>query len=380
MARILLTANTDWYLYNFRLALAKHLRAEGHHVTLASPTGPYIQAFDREGFDWEVWEVGRQSVALSGELRAVRTLNRILKRIRPDVIHNHTIKAVLYGSLAGRWANIPVIINSITGRGYVFLSETHRARRLRRMVLPVYKVALHGSNVGVIFENPTDQEYFVSHKLAPASQTWLIEGVGVDPEHFSPGPAPSGTPLVILPTRMLWDKGVGVLVEAAQLLKPRLAVRVVLAGEPDPGNPASIPIEKLQEWQVAGLVEWWGWQSDMPAIYRQSHIVTLPTMYGEGVPTVLLEGAACGLPLVATDIPGCRQIVQSGKNGFLVPPGNAVALAEVLERLLQDATLRGRMGAASRQIVLDRFTHASINAATLAVYQKLLHKRPIKPA
>jgi glycosyltransferase involved in cell wall biosynthesis len=149
----------------------------------------------------------------------------------------------------------------------------------------------------------------------------LIEGVGIDTDYFSLLPEPEGLPVVVLPARMLWDKGVGVLVEAARILHSRAQVRVALVGEPDLGNPAAVEQSVLKRWSDEGVVEWWGWQEDMREVYRQSHIVTLPSL-GEGVPTALLEAAACGRPIVATDVAGCRDVVIHGRNGLLVPPND----------------------------------------------------------
>jgi glycosyltransferase involved in cell wall biosynthesis len=166
---------------------------------------------------------------------------------------------------------------------------------------------------------------------------------------------------------------VGVLVEAARLLKPRLEARFALAGNPDPGNPNSVSESTLRAWNAEGIVEWWGWQDDIRQAYARAHIVTLPTMYGEGVPTSLLEAAACGRPLVATDTPGCRPVVIEGVTGLRVPPGDALALASALERLILDPALRGRMGAAGRELILSKYTTGQVNSATLRVYQKLLN-------
>jgi glycosyltransferase involved in cell wall biosynthesis len=242
----------------------------------------------------------------------------------------------------------------------------------------LYRLAFRSPRCAVTFENETDRDYFLTNRLVPKKRTWLIEGVGVDPQRFAPQPEPAGTPVIMLAARMLWDKGVGVLVEAARQLKNEIPVRVVLVGEPDPGNPGTVSSQTLEKWHVEGIIEWWGWRPNMPEVYNQSHIVTLPTMYGEGVPTTLLEAAACGRPLVASDIPGCRQVVLDGQNGFLVPPNDPAALAQSLKRLVSDAALRGRMGAASRQLVMRKFTHAQVHAATLEVYQQILGKTDIR--
>jgi glycosyltransferase involved in cell wall biosynthesis len=371
MTRLLLSSNTDWYLFNFRLSLAQYLRSAGIEVVLVSPPGQYATRLEEQGFRWIRWDVGRQSLAPWSEIGSLRQIYAIYRREQPDLVHHHTIKPVLYGTLAARLARVPGIINSITGRGYIFLGESLKARLLRLAVKPVYRLAFKYPNCGVIFENTHDQEYFIDNNLVDRAKTWLIEGVGVDQERFFPAPEPEGTPVILLAARMLWDKGIGVLVEAARLLKAEMPVRVALVGDPDPGNPATVNRKTLQDWNTEGVVEWWGWQPDMPEVYRRCHIVTLPTMYGEGVPTTLLEGAASGRPLVATDIPGCRQVVIPGHNGFLVPTNDPQALAEALKCLASDPALRGRMGAASRQLVMQKFTHAQVNKATLQVYERV---------
>lgn len=371
MKRVLLCANTDWYLYNFRLALARFLRQQGLEVILVSPSGAYTAALEADGFQWIHWEVGRKSALPWQELSSLLRLAEIYRQVQPDLVHHHTIKPVLYGSIAARLVGVPRIINSITGRGYIFLGEGRRAQILRLVVSPVYWLALKPSHNTVIFENRVDRDYFIQHRLVAKAQTRLIEGVGVDPERYQPFKEPPGRPVVVLASRMLWDKGVGVFVEAARMLKAgHPETRFVLTGIPDPGNPSSIPEEVLQDWHHTGIVEWWGWQANMPAVYQQCHIVTLPTFYGEGVPTTLLEAAACARPLVATDTPGCDQVVEQGVNGFRVPPNDARALAQALEHLLVDPGLRGRMGEASRELVLKKFTHEHINLATYAVYQE----------
>jgi glycosyltransferase involved in cell wall biosynthesis len=370
--KVLLVANTDWYLYNFRFSLAEFLRDQGFEVVLVSPPGRYTPVFKDNHFRWVAWELSRQAVLPWQEIRSYQSLAQIYRQEQPDLVHHHTIKPVLYGSLTARRLRMKAVVNSITGRGYIFLGKDLKARLLKPLVKTVYRRALYHTHYAVIFENDADRQYFIQQKFIPAERTWLIYGVGVDPRRFTPAPEPDGVPVVILSGRMLWDKGVGVLVEAARLLKKRIPVRVALVGEPDPGNPASIDENTLRQWTQEGAVEYWGWQSEMNAVYARCHVVTAPTMYGEGVPTVLLEAAACGRPVVTTDMPGCREIVEDGITGLIVPPGDAQALANALEQLIIDPTRRGRMGIAARQQAIQKFTTQQVNAATLAVYSKVL--------
>lgn len=372
MNRILLVANTDWYLYNYRFSLARHLAQQGFEAVLVSPAGEYTRALQEKGLRWVEWRVGRQTLAPWKELRSVLQLIQIYHQEKPVLVHHFTAKAVTYGSLAAIFSRVPCVINNITGLGYIFIRQDAKAQALRRMIQGLYWLAGRHPNCTTIFENPADREYFLSNRLVSPERTWLIEGVGVDVDHFVPLPEPAGVPVVVLPARMLWDKGVGVLVEASQLLKKKVQVRLALVGKPDHGNPGTIDEPTLRRWVEEGAVEWWGWQADMKSVYARCHIVTLPSSYGEGVPTALLEASACARPIVASDIPGCREVVVHGENGLLVPPGNADALAEALAILVHDADLRRKMGNAGRQRVLERFSDDRINAATFAVYHKVL--------
>jgi glycosyltransferase involved in cell wall biosynthesis len=372
MKRILLVANTDWYLYNYRLSLACYLSQQGFEVVLVSPAGEYTHALQAKGLRWVEWRVGRQTLAPWKELRSVLQLVKIYRQEKPTLVHHCTAKAVTYGSLAAMVSRVPGVINNITGLGFVFIRQDAKARAVRQMMQGLYWLAGKHPNYATIFENPADQEYFLSKRMTSPERTWLIEGVGVDVDAFVPLSEPAGVPVVVLPARMLWDKGVGTLVEAGRLLKKKAQARLALVGKPDHGNPGTVDEPTLRRWVEEGAVEWWGWQEDMKSVYSRCHIVTLPSSYGEGVPTSLLEAAACGRPIVASDIPGCREVVAHGENGLLVPPGNAEALAEALAILVHDADLRREMGRAGRQRVLERFSKERINAATLAVYHNVL--------
>jgi glycosyltransferase involved in cell wall biosynthesis len=374
MAKILLIANTDWYLYRFRLSLARFLRDQGMDVVLTSPSGPFVQELEADGFRWLAWNVGRQSINPLREVKAIWDLLRIVREENPNLIHLHTIKPVLYGSLVAYLAHIPAVVRSITGRGYVFLGNDTRTFWLRPLVKSLYRFAMRSG--ATLFENQADRRYFISEKLVVFENTHLIEGVGVDTDYYQPLSEPKGsdkTPVVLMATRMLWDKGVGTLVDAARLLLQKVDVRIVLVGEPDPGNPASIDVKTLNQWVDEGTVEWWGWQTDMRSAFAACHVVTLPS-FGEGIPTVLLEAAACGRPIVATDVPGCRDVVRDGVNGLLVPPKDPQALAAALITLLRSDSLRSKMGMAGRRLILERFSNQQVHTNTLAVYRQLLSR------
>lgn len=378
MPKIILTANTDWFLYNFRYALMHQLRESGFDVMLVSPGGKFAQRMREDGFRWQEWHLKRRSIVPWLELASFVRLWQIYRRERPDVIHHHTIKAVLYGSLAASLVGISRVVNSISGLGYVFASVDPKARIVRFLLKPFYRSVLRRASSAVIFENPSDREFFFKEKFVYPQQTWLIEGVGADPRRFSPSPEPDGTVVILMAARTLWDKGVGVFVDAARLLKERLDVRMVLVGKPDPGNPKTLEKSTLNAWHNQKIIEWWGWQPDMEHIYRQCHVVVLPTMYGEGLPTTLIEAAACARPIVATDVPGCRAIVQHNFNGLLIPQDDAQALAEAIVKLARDPTLRKKMGTNGRQMVMGRFTHRKINQATEQVYRYLLESREME--
>jgi glycosyltransferase involved in cell wall biosynthesis len=204
------------------------------------------------------------------------------------------------------------------------------------------------------------------------AETILIRGAGVDLDRFSPEPEPEGPPVVVLVARMLWEKGIGVFVEAARMLRDRHSdARFWLVGAPDPGNPGSIPGPQLDAWQEEGVVQWLGHRTDIAEILARSSIVCLPS-YREGLPKSLLEALAAGRPIVATDVPGCRETVKDGENGILVAPRDARSLAEALETLIRDKALRSRLGLKSRQLAEAEFGTARVSEATLALYHSML--------
>jgi glycosyltransferase involved in cell wall biosynthesis len=371
MAKIVLFANTDWYLYNFRLSLAKELRAHGHEVILLSAPGPFEPLLQQSGFRWVPFPLSRQGINPFYELRTLWQLIRLYHQIDPDIVHHFTIKPVLYGSIAAHMLRIPGIINSITGLGHLFIDPEPITRLLRRLASWLYRLYLRGTEV--IFENPEDRRIFIEWKFIKPEQAHLILGTGVDVERYRPTAKNNNPPIVLFSSRILVTKGVLEYVEAIRVLKEKgISARFALAGKADPGNPASIPDVQIEAWKQSDLVEWWGWQDDMPAALARTDIFCLPS-YREGVPNALLEATACGLPIVTTDTPGCRDVVTDGVNGLLVPVKNAQAIADALELLIQDPELRHKMGSAGREIAVT-FSDIKVNRETLAVYSLLTKK------
>jgi len=309
------------------------------------------------------------------EAESLKELFLLYRGERPDLVHHITIKPVLYGSLSAKASGIPAIINTIPGLGYTFLRKGLKGNVARQAISLIYKVALAGRRVRVIFQNPDDRRLFISKGLVTPERAVLIRSSGVDILRFKPSPEMNGIPIILMASRLIWDKGVGELVKAAQLLKGEGdKCRVVLVGTPDLENPNYVPIKVLQDLQAQGVIEWWELREDMPEVLKQASVVVLPSYYPEGLPKILLEAAASGRPIVTTDTPGCREIVRHGENGFLVPPRDPVALAEALHVMLRDSALRGSMGARGREIAVNEFSEERILGETLAVYRELLGK------
>ncbi|HIL34339.1 MAG TPA: glycosyltransferase family 1 protein, partial [Nitrospiria bacterium] len=262
------------------------------------------------------------------------------------------------------------------GLGLVFVTRGWRANALKKCICIAYKTAFSSKNLRVIFQNPDDVATFLDKGIVSVEKTVLIKGSGVDISAFKPCPEVNGLPLVVLASRMLWAKGVKDFVDSARILRNSgVKARFALVGESDQANPSAVPTAQLQDWKKEGVVEWWGYSSDMTSVFAQSHIVCLPSTYGEGVPKVLIEAAASGRAIVTTDAPGCREIVRHGENGLLVPVRDSKALAEALKTLIKNPELRARMGARGREISVAEFSEEKVIEETLSVYRELLSKK-----
>ena len=374
--KLLFLITEDWYFWTHRLALARAARDAGFDVVIASRISKYRTRIEAEGFTLVGIKLRRSGRNPFTELASIIDLAGIFRRERPDIVHQVSIKPVLYGSMAACFAGCPALVNAVTGLGHVFVTRGLRASLRRSLVLLAYRLALASKRSRVIFQNPDDREFFLQRGVVDPASAVLIRGAGVNLEIFRPAAEPEGLPLVVLAGRLLWTKGVAEFVEAAQRLRTRgVQCRFALVGVPDTENPMAIPDEMLKQWQCNAGIEIWGHREDMVSVLQQATVVVLPTIYGEGIPKILLEAAACGKPLVATNIPGCTEIVRHEENGLLVPPRDPEALAEALNLLLSDAALRAQMGHSGRDLVEREFSESRVVDQTLAVYWELLRAR-----
>lgn len=374
--RIVFFANTDWYLYNFRLAAALQLQERGVEVVMLSPPGEFGERFRNHGIRWRTLPMQRASLNPLRELWTLGHLVRLLWSERPDLLHNFTVKCAIYGGIAARLARVPAVVNAIAGMGFVFASDRLKARVLRPLVRTLMRIALGGRRSRVILQNPDDARTLTEARLVPERSIRLIRGSGVDVRRFRPKQIRTDSrPLrVLLASRLVREKGVGEFAEAARLLRTHAYdIECLLAGMPDAGNPGSISRDEVEAWQREGRLQWLGHVEDMPALLNSVDVMVLPSYYREGVPRCLLEGAASGLGLITTDRPGCREVVTThGVDGLRVQPRDPQALARLLMQLDDDRELLQRLGAAARLRAERDFDERLVISRTLEVYDELL--------
>lgn len=367
--RILYLVAEDWFFCSHLIERAAAARAAGHDVAVMTRLDRHGEAIAARGLRMFPWIFDRRSIDPLREVRSVAQVVKVYREERPDLVHHFALKPVLHGSLAARISGIKAVVNAPVGMGYVFSSDDLRARLLRLPMRLALRLLVNPPGSRVIFENPDDRDAMIAAGWVRAAEAILIRGAGVDLSAFDSAPEPDGVPLVVLPARILRDKGVGEFVEAARHLKTEgVEARFALAGAPDPGNRAAIPEETLHAWATEGAIEYLGFQDDIPALFRKSAIVCLPS-YREGLPKALLEALAAARPIVTTDVPGCRETVIPGVNGLLVPAQDPSALAAALGALLRDPSRRIAMGAAGRLLAETEFSNSRVIAETLKVYR-----------
>lgn len=370
--RLLFVVTEDWYFCSHRMPIAVAAIEAGFDVSLATRVSQHGDVIRACGIDLHEWEVSRGSTGIFAELRTLYKLFRIFLKVKPIIVHQVALKPVLYGSFLAKLTGIPAIVNALGGMGSIFTAGTRRKRLLKAAILNIFRLLLSKKGGIFILQNPDDQDLMVEQAGIDLKRIRLIRGAGVNLDNFSVVPESVGLPLIVLPARMLWDKGIGEFVEASRILKAEgIQARFALVGGTDECNPSAIDKEQLAKWNAEGLIEWFGMRSDMPSVLQSANIVCLPS-YREGLPKALLEAAACARAIVSTDVPGCREIVRDGENGILVPPQDPVALSAALKKLILSPELRRKMGQRGREMANTEFSEQIVVAQTINIYSELL--------
>lgn len=371
---LLLLDLEDRYFLSHRLALALAAKDAGYRVVVCVRIGgEYMERIRAEGIEClALGSENKGGISLWRECLVLFRLIRAYLKYRPRISHHFGVRNLLHGSLAARLAKTPFVVNSFLGLGSLFSGSSLILNILSKIILFSLRYFHRAKNTRVIVQNDADKEIILQNVLPDESRLNVVRGSGVDVRSYYPAPEPPGTLLAVLASRMLTEKGVHEFVEAAALLKNEgTDIRMVLVGSPDPKNPSTIPESTLSQWNREGQVEWWGYRENMAEIWRSCHIAVLPTYYKEGLPRNLLEAAACARPLVATEVPGCREVLKDGVNGFGVSPRDARNLADAIGKLARDSSLRQRMGEAGRSIVEKEFSDEIVTGKILELYEHM---------
>jgi glycosyltransferase involved in cell wall biosynthesis len=372
------------FFVTHHLSLAKAARNEGYDVHIAAPLRhgslrgdeKAAQQIEAEGLPFHDIPLRRSSTGPVTELSLFAALHALVNRVGPNLVHCIGMKPNLYGGFLARLKGLPCVL-AVIGLGSPFLGSGRRADMRRALILRAFAFASGHRSCFVTVENTDDRDTFLRVKAIDPERTFLVRGVGADLSLFYPRSArerrEEDPPIIMLASRLIAAKGIREFVAAARRVKSAgVPARFVLVGERDPENPTCIAQAELKGWQEEQVVEWWGYSADMPRTLHQADVFCLPTYYREGLPKVLIEAAATGLPLIATDIAGCRDIVRHGENGLLVPPRDVDRLTDALRRLINDPALRQSLGRRSRALAEEKFSLEAFLAASLAIYRKAL--------
>jgi glycosyltransferase involved in cell wall biosynthesis len=368
--RLLYVVTEDWYFLSHRLPMARAAQAAGFEVHVATRIVDGRGAIEAEGFRLHPIPFVRGRLAPFAAIRTIMALRRTMREVEPAIVHNVAVQASVLGSLAA-FGRPCARINALTGFGYIFTSSGAGARLLRVVAERILRLLVDRPRSVALVQNPDDRESLVAIGIKP-ERIALIPGSGIDVERLRLLPEPEAPLAIGFVGRLLEDKGIHTLIEAHRLLRRRgLEIELRIAGTPDPANPASISEAEAAAFGREPGITWLGHVDDIAALWARAAIAVLPSRR-EGLPLSLLEAAACGRPMIATDVPGCREIVRPGETGLLVPPGDAASLANAISTLAAAPELRAHYGAAARRLAVERFAAASIGAQTVELYHRLV--------
>lgn len=364
--------NRDAFFLSHFAERALTAKQAGYRVIVFCPDRGMAKKIIEAGFEFCAVEMSRHGIHVIREVCTLLDIASHYRRVSPDVCWHVGLKPIILGTAALKLAGRSGVVNAPVGLGFIFSSQTLKARLLRFPMMRAMKAFLNPPGSRVVFENADDLQELLAVKAVRREYAILIRGAGVDVTRYARVPEYPGIPTVLFAARLIWEKGVREFVEAARLLRQRgIVARFLIAGGIDQESDSAVPQSILQDWVQEGNVEWLGQRNDMPDLLGTCHIFCLPTWYREGLPKVILEAMACGRAVVATDMPGCREAVKNMDNGLLVPPKNVVALADAISFLLGNASLRARMGARGRERVEREFSSDKVCQETLAIFDQL---------
>ena len=363
----------DWYFLSHRLPMALAARRAGYKVHVATRVSKCGEQIEKYGFTLHPLDWKRGSINPLNILSIVRQVRYVYRQVRPDIVHHVALQPSVIGSLAA--IQLPMRkLNALAGLGFVYTSRSFSVRAIKQFMSILLRMLFNNSLSAVLVQNPDDRAAMTELGVA-SGRTYLIAGSGIDTKEMTMLPEPNGIVTVAFVGRLLDDKGVRPLVAAHQLMTQRgQQVRLLIAGDPDAANPASIPASEIARWKRLPHVEVLGHVTDVKSVWARAHIAVLPSRR-EGLPLSLLEAAAYGKPIVATDVPGCREIARHGTNAFLVPVDDLASLAGALTVLAQDPALRRQLGAAGREIAEKEFSSARIGREIVDLYDRLLNRK-----
>jgi len=369
--KIMFVVNVDWFFMSHRLPIALEAIRKGYEVHVAVVITDQKESMEKLGLIVHPLTLDRSNANPLGMLRTLLQIFTLFRKEQPDLVHLVTIKPVLLGGIAARLAGVPAVVAAISGLGYVFLGRDWTNRMRRSVVVSLYRIVLGHKNLRVIFQNADDREILMKLTGLQLSSVEMIQGSGVDLTAFNYTPLPQGTPIVIMACRLLADKGVREFVGAARILSDGGRVRFCLVGDIDLANPSGIAESEISEWVAEGVIEYWGYRTDMDNVLAMARIVVLPS-YREGLPKVLLEAAAMGRPVVTADVPGCRDAIIRDVTGILIPAREIEALATAIESLLLDEARCAEMGQAARSLAEKEFGIEKVVRRHLEIYREIL--------
>ena len=371
--RLLFVVNTLSFFLSHRYPIAEKALQEGYEVHVACSVDTPMDDLQSHGLYIHPIPLHRSSISLFSNAVTFFYLLHLFIKLRPNIVHLVTIKPIIFGGLAARVTAIPAVVASISGLGFIYTSDGFMALCRKKFVNLAYRIALSHSNINVIFQNDEDRKIILSSTGLNKENTKLIKGSGVDLDRYAFSPMPSGIPIVAFIARLLKDKGLLEFLKAAEeFAELGISARFIVVGQMDTDNPASVTWEVLNPFIKNQAIEFWGHRDNINDIIRACSIVVLPS-YREGFPKTLMEAAACGRPIVTTDVPGCRDAIIDGKSGVLVPPKNIKALRNAIANLIRHPKNCTSFGKAGRALAETEFDINFIVAKHMSLYSSMLN-------